>query len=302
MSIITKPMLAGTLTDPDGSIHLDAIKYPVLATPKIDGIRALIIDGGAVSRTFKPISNVSIRERLEKWLPEGADGEILAGKTFSECAGNVARQGGATDFEFHWFDWVNPVKGLTIPYRQRIHAVECHGICAKADGMTMVKVLPQLIHNEDELECFESAVLDLGYEGAMLRDPDGAYKCGRSTRNEGLLLKLKRFLDSEAEVVGFEEKMHNGNEATKDAFGRTKRSSHRENLSPLGTLGALVVRDIKTGVQFNMAGFTAEVAADIWSKRKKLVGALAKYKYFPVGVKDAPRHPTFLGFRSKEDM
>ena len=40
-------MLAGKCTNKNN------IKYPVLATPKLDGIGCLVIDGNAVSRTFK---------------------------------------------------------------------------------------------------------------------------------------------------------------------------------------------------------------------------------------------------------
>ena len=43
--------------------------------------------------------------------------------------------------------------------------------------------------------------------------PNAPYKQGRSTVREGYLLKVKTFLDDEATVVRFEERMHNGNEA-----------------------------------------------------------------------------------------
>jgi DNA ligase-1 len=49
-------------------------------------------------------------------------------------------------------------------------------------------------------------------------------------------------------------------------------------------------------------GFTADQRADFWSRREQLRGQLVKYKHFPHGVKDAPRHPVFLGFRDPEDM
>ena len=29
---------------------------------------------------------------------------------------------------------------------------------------------------------------------------------------------------------------------------------------------------------------------------------IVKYKHFPVGEKDKPRFPVFIGFRAKEDM
>jgi len=46
MSILKKPMLAATIED----IH--QIKFGVMASPKLDGIRCLIINNKAVSRSF----------------------------------------------------------------------------------------------------------------------------------------------------------------------------------------------------------------------------------------------------------
>ena len=70
-SVITKPMLSGKFKDVDKG--LDKVSYPVLATPKYDGIRALRIDGHLVSRTFKPIPNDHMRTTCENDLPENLD-------------------------------------------------------------------------------------------------------------------------------------------------------------------------------------------------------------------------------------
>ena len=116
--------------------------------------------------------------------------------------------------------------------------------------------------------------------------------------NEGYLLKLKRFEDAEAVVIGFEERMHNGNEATVSELGRTKRSSHKANKSGRGDLGALVCRTPE-GIEFNIGtGFTDSDRQRIWDSRDQFLGRNAKYKFFPVGVKEAPRHPVFLGWLS----
>ena len=66
MSLITRPMLAVPA-------KLESIKYPVLATPKIDGIRTLKLDGSLVSRTFHSIPNKHIKTILESILPYTAE-------------------------------------------------------------------------------------------------------------------------------------------------------------------------------------------------------------------------------------
>jgi DNA ligase-1 len=71
----------------------------------------------------------------------------------------------------------------------------------------------------------------------------------------------------------------------------------------MNTLGALKVKDLKTGVEFNVGtGFTMAERALIWRIRDTLVGKVVSYEFLPVGVKDKPRHPAFLGFRIKEDI
>jgi DNA ligase-1 len=149
---------------------------------------------------------------------------------------------------------------------------------------------------------YEEECLELGYEGLILRDPRAPYKMGRSTVKEGYLLKLKRFMDAEATIVDCFEREHNGNEAKTDELGRTKRSSHKSGKTGRGDLGGFVLRTSE-GVQFSCGtGFSDAERAEYWANRDQVVGRIAKYKYFPVGVKDAPRHPVFLGWRDERDM
>lgn len=112
------------------------------------------------------------------------------------------------------------------------------------------------------------------------------------------MLKVKRFEDSEAEVLGTVEEMFNGNEAQRDELGRTKRSKAKAGLVGKGTMGALKVRDLKTKVEFEIGtGFTADDRARQWP-----TGLIVRYKFFAVGVKDKPRHPVYLGERDVKDM
>jgi DNA ligase-1 len=144
--------------------------------------------------------------------------------------------------------------------------------------------------------------LTRGYEGAMLRAPHGIYKFGRSTLKEGHLIKLKPFEDDEAEVIGFEEQCRNDNEATTNELGRTRRSSHKENRVPRGTLGALVLRHSTFG-DFNLGtGFDSALRQEIWHNRTKYLGKLVKFRYQAIGMKDKPRIPSFLGFRHPADL
>ena len=288
-----KPMLA---TDAD----FDKLRFPVLASPKLDGIRAVVRDGVVYSRSNKPIPNKYVQEKFS--MLDAVDGELIVGApTAKDCYTQttshvMAHDKRDFDVTFFVFDHVRfPEKRF----------VDRHNLLYYDDiRHPQVTVLEQFfVANLSSLLELEEKQLDLGYEGLILRDPHAPYKMGRSTAKEGYLLKLKRFVDAEAEVIGFEERMHNGNEATTNELGRTKRSSHQAGKSGRGDLGALVVRIRETGIEFNIGtGFDDAQRAAIWNDRDRYLGKLAKYKFFPVGVKDAPRHPVFLGWRDVRDM
>ncbi len=289
--MITKPMLAGKCSD------ITKLCYPVLATPKLDGIRCLVIGGKAVSRKFKPIPNDYIRQTIELCCNSmQLDGEIMIeGRSFNDLSGDVRRKDGRPDFYYAVFDYVIADE-LRQPYTGRI---------ANLTGLILPafcrKIIPQLFGEVEALADYEQECIENGYEGIMVRSPSSPYKCGRSTENEGYLLKIKRFEDSEAVIVGYEEEMENQNVATRDAFGRTERSSHRENLAPKGTLGKLVCEF--NGVEFGIGtGYTAAMRQDFWNKREKLVGKLVKFKHQPSGADEKPRFPVFLGFRDEWDI
>lgn len=293
--MITKPMLAGTVKD------MKTIQYPVLVTTKLDGIRCLKIDGKAVSRNFKPIPNKFVRSWIEKYFPDGVDGELIVEEeSFQATTSAVMRESGEPKVVYYIFDYV--IDGLGVEY---INRMENMGELTREtipDHLYKL-MIPEFIVNEKELLEFEKKCLESGYEGVMLRTPEGPYKCGRSTVREGYLLKLKRFADDEATIVGFEERMHNANEAKKDAFGRTERSTHKANMIPTGVLGAFRVKSKKFANEFSIGtGMNDAQRDEFWKKRKQLMGKLLKFKYQPVGVLDAPRFPVFIGLRHENDL
>ena len=298
---ITKPLLAARI---EGQ-SLEDLKYPVGLTNKIDGLRCLLIDGHAVSRTFKPLPNKHIRDTLEKHVPNGMDMEITSGHNFQEATGNIMREAGVNSFHVHVIDYVPGA--CNEPYKDRIAKASEYAEKHWAKVPFTWEILtPTLASNLKELEAYEVKALAEGHEGVMIRDMNAGYKCGRSTFNEGILVKVKRFEDCEATVISVEELMHNDNVAEKDAFGRSKRSTAQENLRPGGTLGTLVVKGLNgkfKDVEWRVgSGFTAAQRDEMWKRKGKLVGLVIKCKFFGIGVDEKPRFPTYIGERDKEDM
>ena len=255
MNAITKPMLTSKCERPD------QLPFPVLATPKLDGIRCLKVGGKALTRSFKPISNCHAREWIEANLPDGVDGELmLRDGTFSETTSAIGRRDGQPDFVFHVFDYVTD--SINSPYVERINQ-----LAVLPDSVRIVKVLPVWIRNAAELSAYEEECIAAGYEGVMVRTPDSPYKCGRSTEREAWLLKIKRFEDAEAVVLEPYEGMTNQNAAELDAFGRTKRSLAQAGMIGRGEVGcgSMPVDALSTGALAGDSGSCNPLAiGDKW--------------------------------------
>jgi len=308
--MITKPMLATEVKskNPKGMNYepdLEALDWPMIATPKVDGIRCLNPDGRILSRSFKPIPNHHIRTTLEGCLPVGADGELFSSNSFQKVTSDVMSHNGEPEFTFQMFDYV-PDGNLETPYVERLERMMAWYRQTAPEVNGIIKILPfKVIESAEELRAYERRVLADGFEGVILRTPESPYKCGRSTWKERYLLKLKIFLDSEAEVIGMEEQLSNQNTLEKNEFGQAKRSGKKAGKVLAGRLGKFLARDVHSGVEFKCGsgqGLTMELRQEIWDNQQDYMGKIFKYKYQPHGVKELPRIPIWLGFRDPKDM
>ena len=287
-----KPMLGA-------SVKIDKLVYPIYMSPKLDGIRVIVKDGQVLSRSGKLIPNLFIQSLFKDY--HGIDGELIVGSpvhpnVFQITTSGVMSIEGTPNIKLYAFDSWNAEGGIDERYTRLLYITK--------GSFTNIEIVPQtIINSKEELLKFEEDCLQTGYEGAIIRYPNAKYKNGRSTIKEGALLKLKRFKDSEAIILGMEPLLRNHNEATKNALGHTERSSHKDNMIADDLLGSLHVQDCTTGVEFSIgSGFTEEQRRDVWSRQVELIGSFVKYKHFEVGVKTKPRFPVFLGIRDKRDI
>jgi len=303
----TRPMLAATLCiKEDGliyykddktrswEIYTKPLPFPLLVTPKIDGIRCVIRNGKAVTRELKPIPNIHIREWLEKYAQEGWDGEIdIEGIPFNEKSSQIMSHYGEPQFIYRVFDLHNMLHLTSAEHRGR----EVANLKDEINSPFLDFLVPELISNLDDLQQYEEWAFEKGYEGVMLRLPSSPYKEGRSTLKQFWLVKFIRIAEDEAVVTGFTEQMENTNEKTENALGLSTRSSHQANKIPKGTLGALWVKSLHFEKEFKVDGFTKEYAQHVWNNQDYFLGKVLTFKYKPFGVKDCPRHPKFKAWR-----
>lgn len=302
MTTNLKPMLAG-------KAELDQIRFPVVAFPKLDGVRCLAVDNKPMSRALKVFPNKRVQEFFAELQLNGYDGELIYGApnvndVLSKTITAVMKEDyqHTLPLDYYVFDmWNTP----SVPWTQRWESAYFSTMECYSDAFRILPLSGTNIHSHEELEVYERSVTEDGYEGVMIRDPNAPYKYGRSTVREGYLLKIKRFEDAEAVIIGYEEEMENTNEAVVDNLGHLKRSSHKAGKVGKGRLGKWIVRGIDEfdGLEFKVgSGLTDQMATEFWSKRDEMIGNIITYKYFATGVKDLPRHPVFKSVRPAIDM
>jgi DNA ligase 1 len=298
---VRQPMLAAKATEE----QLQGLSYKkgIVISPKLDGIRTVKKDV-LLSRSMKPIPNRHTQELFNHPLIKGMDAELCVGSANSPSLMQTSMSGlmswgGTPDATMHAFDlWDCP----SSPFNERSQELAYRINQLNNPRVFFLKQI--IVHSYEELLHYEELFLADGYEGLMARLLTGHYKYGRSTVREELLIKVKRFTDGEAIVIGYEPLYRNENDKTSDERGYTKRSTHQANRIADDLLGALHVRCCISGKEFNIgSGFTEAQRRTAWDGRDRLIGRTVKYKHFDVtGVKDKPRIPIFLGFRSPIDL
>lgn len=219
-----------------GSIaERDKLVFPYMASPKYDGVRCFIKDSVAYTKSGKPFANKFI-QRFATGIADGLDGELICGDPldpmcFRHTSAQVRRINGVPeDMKFYVFDVIpNESTPGTYKAEERYKRICDHikyfqepknfGEKRKKSRRTStmlyncdfklyncdfnmyrrIRAVPMILVTDIlQLDAYENRMLQMGYEGVMLRSPNSPYKHGLSTVNENYLLKLKRFSDGEA--------------------------------------------------------------------------------------------------------
>ena len=313
-----KPMLATDYVE-------SKLKFPLMAQPKIDGVRGINFFGNLTGRSLKSHANKHTTSFYSRSVLAGLDGELAAE---SECHPDLCRlttsalstQAGEPYTLWWLFDYVTP-DTVQLPYLRRYELLlQRHAEISQLDLEVWqhLRVVPSyMCQNLEQLLALDDMWLSQGYEGTIIRDPEGMYKNGRSTVKEGGLLRIKRFVESEAIVIGIVEGETNLNEAQVNELGRTFRTSHQENKIPNGMIGSLLckqigdVTDAATGqviledgqdITVSPGAMTEEEKKFYFENKGLIMGKMIKYKFFPKGIKDKPRFPNFQSFRMGSDV
>jgi ATP-dependent DNA ligase len=214
--------------------------------PKIDGCACRIDVTGkikvAVSATNKVVKSI---DHILDALPEGhytLCGEVYDPlKAFQEISGDFRRGSNSPNLRFMVFDGCVPGEG-ELGYTKRMENLR--------RGIRVGDWIPSW-----PVDSFESAwdyakelkkFAATRFDGAIWRNPDAPFECGRS---KGDIIKLKPLLSFDVECVGFEaavgEKTGRETVALVVSFRGTKQKvatglSHEQQASPAQFVGQII--------------------------------------------------------------
>jgi DNA ligase-1 len=298
MSTAPRPMLAWNKPWQNSDLV-----FPLIASPKINGERVLLVNGHVLSRSGKPIQNRYIQQILGH-LSSGLDGEITCGDPTTPMVrrntrSGISRRAGEPDFTYHVFDrWDRTVPFWSWARIARLRWQNWHGI---------ILVPQHYVPDLTALQALEAETVAAGWEGLILRSPNMPYKHGRCTLKEfqrGVgMLKMKRFQDSEAIVLSTIQRRVNLNPQLRTPLGYAERSSTQAGLVPIAELGALLVRDLETQKAFRIGtglGWTDIERQALWSMRFDLPGRVLTYRHFNEGTDGLPHQPIFHTWQDPE--
>jgi len=265
---------------------------------KLDGVRVVTIVN-PISKTVKQYSRNGkefhnfehITKQLEKHLslfkePIVLDGEMVS-HSFQELMKQVQRKTdvNAQDAQYALFD----ILSLT-EFQKGVSKLGCEERDKQLNKLTKIlsgnifavkkeKVNLDTKEGQKKFAQINKTALEKGYEGVMIKDPDGLYECKRSA----LMLKMKPFIEVSLEVKDVEE-------------GTGKYE---------GTLGALVCEGTDTGkfIKVNVgSGITDEQRDEFWKQKKDIIGNIVEIRADVISKNQDDDHyslrfPRFLSFR-----
>ncbi len=313
--------MAGCMLAPNEAVAADEVKYPLLVSEKLDGVRCLVIDGVVYSRNLKPMRGM-LQDHFEdlcRFSKENSivlDGELyMPAKDFGSFMSVVTDTDKPVPAEMALmaFDalpassWqVGKAFNYSFEGRSTYLGLHAESFTAKSEK-PLLRVLPQLlVTTPADLEKELERALNAGFEGLIARSPDSPYKFGRGTLNEGYIYKFKEWVTEDAVIVGFvqgtqmKESVRTG-DRTRDKLGYLERTSKAETRELVLKIGSINVM-LKNG---KVCGCGIAKGVDIgltWENRDLFLNKHVEIRYIAHGVKELPRFAGITRLRPDLDQ
>jgi len=297
-----QPLLA-----PNQIVDLATLRYPLLASYKYDGIRCIFKDGQMFTRSLKSFANKNLEPTFRTIAAASQMGYILDGElyspsiSFNELSGVIRQIDGKLpdDLKFYCFE---VLVDITAPFQSRLSSRDRLLREIDRGEELAVPVRNSLVSSENEVSVLFHKALAEGFEGLMLRNPEGRYKYGRATVKENISYKVKPYITFDAQIIDVVQAtvVREGAEKKVNELGHQVTSKKKGDRVPIEQAADFVVKYRDGTVSVSIA-MTAAEKQEVWTNRDKYIGRWIEYKGMLVGAKNAPRHPVFLRFRTDLD-
>lgn len=295
-------------------IPFEELRYPTLASVKMDGLRCLIYDGQLFTRNLKLHPNQKLQEYFKEAMRKSKKDELVFdGELWDEtlpfcetagiCRSFTAEIG--ENLAFHVFDML-PLRvydhgagGNPLRDRRDAYYEECAGLA----NVRCVAQMP--IHDAETLKGMFEQYVQRGHEGLICRDPRSYYKHGRCQPTKPFMVKFKATETHDAQIIGIKpaRKLKEGVARTSDLMGHLKRVHTQDSYEADDKLGSFQVA--WNELEFSVGpgrGLDDHEKRKIWKNKEAYIGKWIEFESLSVGVKDVPRMGKFVKFRfDKED-
>ena len=185
-----------------------------IAEPKFDGLRCIVAVEGweekktvrAYSRNGKPLWHLDhvlneIREKTGEESQLFFDGEVYStdwNQSMSVVKRSVSDHPNPTSIYYHVWDCLESIEWKL--KKSNVSNADRKQRLALVSGGTYVEVVQGVeVKSHDEFWTVYQSFLEQGYEGAILKDPEGPYELGRRSP---YWLKQKPWTDADLTVIG----------------------------------------------------------------------------------------------------
>jgi DNA ligase-1 len=316
---------------PNATPDLDKLRYPVLASVKLDGIRGIIKNGQMLTRkmeSFKPM----VLRRFQRVIDAAAESDIVLDfevwspeLSFTQISSAVSSAMLCEKLKLYIFDLVN----VTEWYRQKsiwdedayayftpfnARYVRYSAWSKNFDKSLVVPVKQHLCLCADDVRGLLDLALQENSEGLMLKSPVSFYLHGRSTEKQNIFYKLKKWVTQDAKIIGFKQKTSLTAKARetntqRDVLGNLKRGHRKGDRVMVDEVGSVEIELIDDAVLPKgtrcFVGFTEDAynlrKAITWDNRNSYIGKHVEIIFQEHGAKDKPRMGRIVRTRPDRD-
>lgn len=291
----------------DGANRSSKIQGPKLVEPKLDGIRVItVVDYESrsvtmLTRNGKELNNFphivkAFEDNLDNFARSYVfDGEVVS-ETFQSLMTQVHRKSDvdASDAKLVLFDCLPLVEfkqaASIMGQRRRSQFIRQNFSNIFMDS-GCIEIIEQkefdLDHDRDLFTDYNRKAIEQGYEGILIKDPNGKWEGKRSQA----WLKLKPYIEVSLTVTAVEE-----------GTGRNQ-----------GKLGAVVCQGLDDDKEIAVnvgSGFSDQQREEFWSSRDQIIGQIVEIRADAITRSQEslawslrfPRFQRFRGFDQKEKI